>query len=146
MEAQSISTEDVIRRKEDWLRRIQELYSLMDRWRAKLSFPTTVVWGETTQRDEYIFERYGVPLGVVPTYAIHAGDKRVVFEPVSHWVYGTNGRIDAIGEKAHTLLDLSKPLTGGSDWRIATNQIDNMHPPFDEEAFRRVMQETFGKA
>lgn len=124
-DAIEISTEYVIKRLDDWERRILSLYS------------TTIQWCEhvpgvradqrlTVMIDEEMMQRYAVSPRKLPMLRLIRGPRVLTFRPYGLWIIGANGRLDIVAPDAsYFLLDLSKQfqppvwkLFGSGDRRV----------------------------
>jgi hypothetical protein len=139
----------VLSRLRDWRERIHRLYDdiqngLGKRYRYDRS-------GQHRTFEE-IVQRTGLAEADVPPIDIlrieePGGALRAIIQPRHLWIIGANGRADltiipksGIGRHQFMLLDLSRPMRRGSDWRLVSPGERLEQPPFTPKRLRELLE------
>ena len=97
-----ITRDYVERRVQDWARRLEDLYRLLEDW---LPRGWSAERGRSVALDEEMMRRMGVPARQLPTLLLaHDGRYAARLEPRALWIVGTNGRVDLHTPSGHFLL------------------------------------------
>jgi hypothetical protein len=112
-----LTREHVQRRVEDWSKRIEDLYSQVER---QLPAGWTAKRGPTVTMREELMKRFEVPPRELPTLELlHAGAVCVKFHPYGLWIIGTNGRIDLVKRQERYFLVDRAGAFEAADWHVA---------------------------
>jgi hypothetical protein len=114
--SEDITTGHVARRVEDWVVRLDKLYSLIGSW---LPPGWRVDQTRHVEMDEEMMRGHRVGPRDVPVLDLKAEDGRsATLEPRGLWIIGTNGRVDLFaGSKHFLILDRAENFAP-PDWRI----------------------------
>ena len=128
-----MNKQNVERRVDDWIRRLNGLFDDIEQWRAGLPEETTSQPGNVTQRLEDPMKDSGVEPRELPTYTILFGKRRISFVPSALWIIGANGRVNITADgKQYMLVDLGGATDQPSNWNVVTSQLKHIHVPFNE--------------
>lgn len=134
--------DQVIARIEDWERRMEAFYALVDEWYRQLpSNPVQQLYpGTMLQLDEPLMRQFDVPPRMLPTRAVIYGKNRITFFPSALWIIGANGRINVTtNTQRFVLVDMGGANGQPSDWQIVTSQSRHEHRPFDQHIFNNLV-------
>lgn len=121
----------VLERVEDWGKRVEGLYSLVEQVVANEPGVSCDRIGHMTMHEELMRES-GVPPRQVPILDIRKNGKIVVsFKPVGLWVVGANGRIDILTEKGGYYLVDKADYGQPPQWEAFPPQNKRAGIPFD---------------
>ena len=125
-----LGADHVQRRVDDWVSRIEALYSAVESW---LSVGWDARRAAPVPMHEELMREMGLPTRDLPTLElIHNGVVRGKFRPYGLWIIGTNGRIDLIkGQERYLLLDHAG-IFEPADWHVALSTARRASKPFDE--------------
>jgi len=116
-----VTREHVLARLDNWMRRLNQLYDRVDRWRKEALPATKSIREETFQAEEELMRHFAIKAGKVPTYSIINGEKRLDFIPSALWIIGANGRVNILGKKMHFILvDMSEPDDKQPKWMVVS--------------------------
>lgn len=103
-----VSVDDVNRRVEDWLRRLDRLFKEVKTWAA------TNGWSAEDRAPipmhEELMKKTGVPRTDQPSLAVKSPDGvEILIKPKGLWVIGANGRVDIFSRAGvFTLVDVAE--------------------------------------
>ena len=127
----------VVHRVEDWVGRINQLYTqieqwLPERWTARPGVQLTV--------QEALMKKMGVPGRQLPTRELmYDGMVRGQLVPHALWIIGANGRIDLfVPTGLYLIVDRAK-LFAPPDWQIAAMKVRQNVAPLSADTFRKIL-------
>ena len=117
----------VAERVNDWVRRLDELKSMIGGW---LPPDMSISHRPLTRTNEELMQKFNVPSTEMPTFDVIRNNDRVMrVQPKGLWIIGANGRVDLVTKSAsYILVDESDPLSGhptGAIIPLPTNR--NLH-------------------
>ena len=127
----------VVDRVEDWARRLETLYTMIEEWVAH----TEGLRAErvrAVEMSEELMQKYAVPDRELPVLdIIKASEPILSFVPRALWVLGAKGRVDIITRAGTRMLVAgAEPM----EWHIAGEHDRRELTPFDEVAFTALVQ------
>ena len=127
---EAVTREHVVRRVDDWVRRVEGLYRLVKQWLPAGWSSTEVA---EIRMDEEMMRKFGVEPHVVPILELTSKDGRLAkFEPRALWIIGANGRVDLYcGKKHFIILDKSNRFEP-PDWHMANFTNRSQVEKFDQ--------------
>jgi hypothetical protein len=133
--AGKLTKNQVEARVRDWVRRLNELYALLDKWMPN-DLAAKVLRGRLLQVTEPLMSQFKVAPHEIPTYTVMIGKRRVAFVPSVLWMVGANGRVNVSSDaRQHTLVDLGGEVSKQSDWQLVLPDDRTSLRPFDRQAF-----------
>lgn len=115
-----INKEYIEERVNDWVQRINTVYSLV---KSSLSNVQGVQCTEDkkTQMHEDLMQKYEVSPIVLPILDVNKGNELIAsFKPIGLWVIGANGRIDILTRNGSYILVDIADKKAVPDWRVYT--------------------------
>lgn len=102
-----ITAEHVNRRVEDWLQRLDDLFTEIKTWASANGW--SVEDGEPIPMRGDLIERFEVSRSEQPSMSLRSPEGAQIWvKPKGLWVIGANGRVDLFSRKgAYTLVDVS---------------------------------------
>ena len=97
----------VEKRLTDWRRRLEELYSMIDRWLRD----TPGTEGQrimVPQIQEPLMRQFGVSSKKLPAYVIKKGARSIRFVPSALWIVGANGRVNISTDRHECILVVAR--------------------------------------
>ncbi|MGQ0484906.1 MAG: hypothetical protein ACT4SY_06095 [Hyphomicrobiales bacterium] len=114
--SEKITKDHVAKRVEDWVRRLNALYDLVESW-----LPSG--WRADRRRvvlmDEEMMRKFGVSPREVPVLDLNsANGSGAMLEPRGLWIVGTNGRVDLYAGSKHFIIVDRAENFASPDWQI----------------------------
>mgnify|MGYP001342180468 CR=1 FL=1 len=127
----SIDKARVVERVDDWVRRVETLYTLIEHVVANVAGVACEKSSNMTMHEE-LMHKYGVPPQQISILDIRKNGKIVVsFKPVGLWVVGANGRIDILMKKGGYYLVDKADFGQPPRWEAFPPQNKRAGIPFD---------------
>jgi hypothetical protein len=135
--SREIDRDHIVRRIDDWVRRIDALYRQISGW---LPAGWTADRRGTVQMHEELMQRFGVPARDLPVLGLsHDGKRSAHIEPRGLWIIGANGRLDLFsGSRHHVIVDAAENFQP-PDWRIAPLSDRRKLQPLNQGTFVAVL-------
>ena len=132
-----LTADHVRQRADDWVKRIEALYSNVGRW---LPGGWTAQRGGLVSMHEELMRKMDVPQRDLPTLElIHDATVCAKFRPYGLWIIGTNGRIDLVkGQARYFLLDHAETFEP-ADWHVALSTSRRDSKPFNDAWLRALL-------
>ena len=107
IDEQEITEEQVNRRVEDWLERLDDLFAQIKNWATANGWSAED--GAPILMHEEMMEQFGVMKREQPSLSVRSPDGAEIWvKPKGLWVIGANGRVDMYSRKgAFTLVDIA---------------------------------------
>lgn len=131
--SQDITNEHVVRRVEDWQRRIDGLYDSMEAWLPSGWQASRV---RTVTMNSDFMQHFGVKPRQIPVLDIVSpnGNKAFV-EPRALWVIGINGRLDLYSGDRHFVIADHAEIFAPPAWKIADFKDRSRLRDLDRDSF-----------
>ena len=139
----------VLARLHDWRDRVHRLYAeIEDGLGAEYVYDRM----GKHRTEESVVQGAGVAPSDVPAIDVlrieaPGGELRAVIQPRHLWIVGANGRLDLIvarrsgaGRRLFEIIDMSRPMSGASDWRLVWGGQPLEQPPFSIERLRALLE------
>ncbi len=115
--SREIDRDHIVRRVEDWVHRVDELYQQIAGW-------LPAGWTErrigAVHMHEELMKKFGVPARELSMLQLlHDGKPSAQIEPRGLWIIGANGRLDLFSGPRHYVIIDSAENFEPPDWRIA---------------------------
>ena len=128
-----IDRDHVLRRVDDWARRIDALYRQIAGW---LPAGWTFDQEGAIRMSEELMQKFGVPARELPILQLLQDGKRSAhIEPRGLWIIGANGRLDLFSRSGHHVISDAAENFQPPDWRIAPLSNRRKRQPLDQETF-----------
>jgi hypothetical protein len=115
--SREIDRDHILRRVDDWVRRIDDLYRLIEAW---VPAGWTAHRAGAVHMREELMKKFGVPARDLPVLQLaHEGKVSAHIEPRGLWIIGANGRLDLFSAPGHYVIVDSAENFQPPDWRIA---------------------------
>ncbi|MBX3571509.1 MAG: hypothetical protein KF694_04060 [Mesorhizobium sp.] len=125
--------QQVVERVEDWVRRIDQLYSDIQSWLVSHHDLKTERTRKTLMSEE-LMQKYAVPDRELPILDILRGNESLLsFVPRALYIIGARGRIDIISTSGTRLL-IDQGVSGKPDWRLVSAESRRETSAFDQAA------------
>ena len=136
-----IDSNHIMKRIEDWEKRVNELMKNIVEW-ARGHPEWQIEQGNMIQREEHLMKKYGVPPRSLPTLNMYNRGRRISIVPSALWIVGANGRVNMITNSSlYILVDRGGEEGNPSDWHYSTPDTKPHTKPFDKEAFVKILDE-----
>lgn len=132
-----LTRDQIHRRVEDWIQRIDDLYLQIGRW---LPAGCSAERRRTKRMDEELMREFRMPPRDLPILDILMDGRHVAtIEPRGLWIIGANGRLDlVIGQKHYVIVDDAENFDP-PHWRIAPLDDRRKLDDLDEAKLRSVL-------
>ena len=102
-----LTADDVNRRADDWIGRLNDLFSEIKTWAGASGWSTTD--GPSVYMEEEILHRFNIARRKQPSLSVHSPDgTEIRLKPKGLWVIGANGRVDLYSRRnIFTLIDIA---------------------------------------
>jgi hypothetical protein len=132
-----ITADHVRRRVDDWVNRIEKLYSAIEGW---LPVGWTADRHRYVRMDEIMMHRFDIGGRDLPVLnLIRGGKSQGYIEPRGLWIIGTNGRLDLVRFPQNYMLVDSAKNFAAPRWRIAPLSDRRDLKPFNRGRFRSIL-------
>jgi hypothetical protein len=112
-----LTSDHVERRVDDWARRIDALYTLIESW---LPPGWTAERSRTRRMHEPLMQRFNLPARELPILdLVHDGHRVASIEPRGLWIIGTNGRLNLTREDQLYFITDEAEIFAQPSWRIS---------------------------
>lgn len=138
----ALTKDDVERRVEDWIDRLNQLYHKIEHWHDELPLELQgeIVHKNLPQRPEPLLAQFAVEPRRVPSLSITNKNGRYVFIPSAIWIVGANGRINvSTPNEMLLLIDLGGFSDLPSRWVLVESELKDEFQEFNQESFTRLM-------
>ena len=132
-----LTREHVVRRVEDWKRRIEVLYGRIQQW---IPAGIDVDRSDFVSMHEELMQRFAIPPARLPIMMFSRGGAwlgKIV--PQGLWIIGANGRIDVISPSGRSILVDRSENFSDSHWLIAPSDHRRQTAALDESTFRKAL-------
>ena len=123
-------------RVQDWVKRLNLLYSAVETWAKGDPRLPKGERGEILQRSEELLDRLGVLRRNLPTLTFLSGKNRIAFTPSALWIVGADGRVNlTINDQSYSLIDTRVGDDQPSDWQLVSANARQNLVSFDRFRF-----------
>ncbi len=132
-----LTREHVLRRVNDWQRRINGLYDRVSGW-----LPADVVADRsgTILMDEELMRHFAIAPARLPVLSLSRGDAWIgKLVPQGLWIIGTNGRVDLVSTAGRALLIDRSEIFASSRWSIAPSEHRRRTEALDGASFKKAL-------
>ena len=114
---EEITKEYVVKRVDDWLKRLNDLYDLVESW---LPSGWRAERQKSARMDERMMQRFQIEARQVPVLELTSpSGEEASLQPRGLWIIGVNGRVDLYaGDRHFLILDRSESFAR-PDWAIS---------------------------
>jgi hypothetical protein len=132
-----LTREHVLRRVDDWQRRINDLYDMVLSW---LPADIVVDRSGTIVMHEELMRHFSIAPVRLPVLSLSKGDAWIgKLVPQGLWIIGTNGRVDLVSTAGRALLIDRSEIFASSLWSIAPSEHRRRTEALDEASFRKAL-------
>lgn len=135
-----VNRRDVEEMVSDWKRRLEELISIVEKFRAKYASDFAAERFDVEQVDEYLMRTKKIKPGKLPACRLVKGDTCITFVPSALWIIGAKGRVNvSAGKNQFTLFDMGGEQGKPSNWQVVSRDFEKVLVPFNADAFKRII-------
>ena len=126
-----IDRDHVVRRVDDWVSRIDELYRKIA---GSLPAGWTADHKGTVRMSGELMEKFHVPARELAVLQLsYDGEPAAHIEPRGLWIIGANGRLDLVSRSGHYVISDAAENFQQPDWRIAPLSDRRNRQPLNRE-------------
>jgi len=118
--ANQIDRDYVVDRITDWVKRINDLYAILETWVEDIG-DVQISRTEVLQAREELMQEFGVEPKNIPAITLRSDNNRVSIMPMGLWVIGANGRLNIKTNKnCYILIDIGGKDDDPSEWVLVS--------------------------
>ncbi len=140
----TVTKEHIIERIDDWEKRIDDLYSIIDAFLTDYKDEYSIdVMKNIVYMNEELMKRFKIPPKFLDTLTIKKNDKIILtFKPYALWIFDANGRIDISGNQYfYQLIDLQEEQFNNPKWAVFPYKYNTNETTFSKDELIRILRE-----